>query len=203
MAVDLLSKPVGSRLDGPNLAACAIDNQESAMEADRGVLETVARCVSLLVYYRNCGRTEQAREILEADVAGGVVVDRGPRNLDDARLDRVHQREVADGPREDVALVVTGSGQVIRGSRQVIDRLDSHLAQNGLEATKPHPGILVSLLGLCVFLSGIDPYHRVPHWKVAGFHLKSQNLGAFYAFVGKHLVKTGQPVSTLLRQNQG
>jgi hypothetical protein len=39
------------------------------MEADRAVLETLARCVSLLVYYRNSGRTAQAREVLEADVA--------------------------------------------------------------------------------------------------------------------------------------
>lgn len=53
-----------------------------------------------------------------------------------------------------------------------------------------------------VFLSGIAPYHRVPHFKVAGAHLKAQNLGAFYKFVGKRLVKTNQPVSTLLKQNQ-
>ncbi len=53
-----------------------------------------------------------------------------------------------------------------------------------------------------VFLSGIDPYRRVPHFKVAGFHLKPQNLGAFYKFVGKKLVKTDQPIDTLLKQNQ-
>ena len=54
-----------------------------------------------------------------------------------------------------------------------------------------------------VFLSGINPYKRVPHWKVAGFHLKPQDKGAFYRFVGNKLVKTDQPISTPLRQNQG
>jgi hypothetical protein len=38
------------------------------MDSDRAIQETVARCVSLLVYYRNCGRTAQAREVMEADV---------------------------------------------------------------------------------------------------------------------------------------
>ena len=52
-----------------------------------------------------------------------------------------------------------------------------------------------------IFLSGIDPYRRVPHFKVAGFHLKKQDLGAFFKFVGNKPVKTGQPIDTLLKQN--
>ena len=57
-------------------------------------------------------------------------------------------------------------------------------------------------LGFQVTASGVDPYNRVPHWKVSGFHLKKQNLGAFYKFVGNALVKTGQPVSAPFRQNK-
>ncbi len=53
-----------------------------------------------------------------------------------------------------------------------------------------------------VFLSGINPYARVPHFKVASFHGKKQDLGAFYQFVGNRLVKTDQPVSAPFRQNQ-
>jgi cyclophilin family peptidyl-prolyl cis-trans isomerase len=53
-----------------------------------------------------------------------------------------------------------------------------------------------------VFLSGIDPYHRVPHWKASGYHHRPQNLGAFYKFVGNRLVKTNQPASVPFRQNK-
>ena len=53
-----------------------------------------------------------------------------------------------------------------------------------------------------VFLSGVDPYNRVPHFRVASFHGKKQDLGAFYKFVGNKLVKTNQPASTPFRQNK-
>lgn len=53
-----------------------------------------------------------------------------------------------------------------------------------------------------VFLSGIDPYNRVPHFKVASFHGKTQDIGAFYKFVGNRLVKTNQPASVPFRQNK-
>jgi hypothetical protein len=39
------------------------------MRTDREIEETVARCVSVVVYYHNCGRSTRAREVFEADVA--------------------------------------------------------------------------------------------------------------------------------------
>ncbi len=39
------------------------------MTTDREIQETVARCVSVVVYYHNCGRTTRAQEVFEADVA--------------------------------------------------------------------------------------------------------------------------------------
>ncbi len=39
------------------------------MATDREIRETIARCVSSIVYYDRCGRTAQAREVFEADVA--------------------------------------------------------------------------------------------------------------------------------------
>lgn len=76
-------------------------------------------------------------------------------------------------------------------------------ATNAIVGRKNHLLRVVKSPGTdSVFLSGIDPYNRVPHWKVSGFHLKKQDLGAFYRFVGNALVKTGQPVSAPFRQNQ-
>jgi hypothetical protein len=57
-------------------------------------------------------------------VVFGVVVDGRARNLDDARLDRVHQGEVRDDPGEDEALSVAGALQVVGRGREVVDRLD-------------------------------------------------------------------------------
>ena len=45
-----------------------------------------------------------------------IIVDGNPRHLHDPRLDRVHQREVAHDPREDEALEISGSLEVIRRS---------------------------------------------------------------------------------------
>ena len=54
-------------------------------------------------------------------VAGDVVGDRHARQLDDAALDRVHQREVAHRPGEQRALGVAGAAQEERRRRQVDD----------------------------------------------------------------------------------
>src|SRR5205823_13007484 len=58
---------------------------------------------------------------------GRVVVDRRAWHLDYARLDRVHEREVADRPREDVPLVVAGTLEVERRRREVPDLLDARV----------------------------------------------------------------------------
>ncbi len=49
-----------------------------------------------------------------------------------------------------------------------------------------------------VFLSTINPAKHVPFGKVK--HGKPASPGSFYKFVGKHLVKTKQPVTTRVRQ---
>ncbi len=77
-------------------------------------------------------------------------------------------------------------------------------ASNAIVGRKNHLLKVVKSPGTdSVFLSHIDPYNRVPHWKVAGFHGKKVNVGAFYKFVGKKLVKTAQPASAPLKPNGG
>ena len=84
--------------------------------------------------------------------SGGIVVDRDPGDLDDAGLDGVHQREVADHPGEDVALVVAGALEVVRRRRQVVDRLDAGLARDVCKPAEPDPRIAVAVQ---VFLVGL------------------------------------------------
>ena len=73
-------------------------------------------------------------------LAGSVVVDWDAGDLDDARLDRVHQREVADHPGEDEPLVVAGALQVVRRGGQVVDDLDAGLCGAGRTARGTRPG---------------------------------------------------------------
>ncbi len=90
------------------------------------------------------------------EVTGGVIVDGRAGDLHDARLDGVHQREVADRPREDVALVVAGAAEVVRGCRQVVDPLDAGLASDCLQPAEPHPCVGIGLLLLAGELGPID-----------------------------------------------
>jgi cyclophilin family peptidyl-prolyl cis-trans isomerase len=77
-------------------------------------------------------------------------------------------------------------------------------ATNAIVGRKNHLLKVVKSPGTdSVFLSEVDPYHRVPHWKASSFHGKKANLGAFYKFVGNRLVKTNQPVSAPLKPNGG
>ena len=55
--------------------------------------------------------------------AGDVLRHRDARQLDDAALDGVHQREVAHRPREERALGVAGAAEEERRRRQVDDAL--------------------------------------------------------------------------------
>ena len=62
--------------------------------------------LSLAARLGSCVADEVPQPQVGHQLVVGVVIDRGAGHLDDAGLDGVHQREVADGPREDVALVV-------------------------------------------------------------------------------------------------
>ena len=75
------------------------------------------------------------------------------RDLDDAGLDGVDEREVADHPGEQRALGVAGPLEVERRRRQVVDRLHAHLGVDRLQPGQPQPrlvvprGRLLALLG--------------------------------------------------------
>ena len=70
-------------------------------------------------------------------VAGDVVGDRHARQLDDAALDGVHQREVAHRPGEQRAFGVARAAQEERRRRQVDDARDAELAVDRFEAGNP------------------------------------------------------------------
>ena len=86
-------------------------------------------------------------------LAGRVVVDGDAGDLHDAGLDGVHQREVADHPREDESLVVSRPLQVVRGGRQVVDHLDPCPAPQVAQAAEPDPGVTVAVQILAVRLA--------------------------------------------------
>ena len=81
-------------------------------------------------------------------VARDVVGDGNARQLDDAALDRVHEREVAHRPREERALGVAGAAEEERRRREVDDAGDAELAVHRLEPGDPDARGLVVLLGL-------------------------------------------------------
>ena len=80
-------------------------------------------------------------------VAGDVVGHRHARQLDDAALDGVHQREVAHRPREQRALGVARAAQEERRGREVDDAREAELAVHRFEAGDPEARGLVVLLG--------------------------------------------------------
>ena len=82
----------------------------------------------------------------------GVIVDGDARHLHDARLDGVHEREIAYHPRKDITLVVARPFQIKGRGAEVIDRLYTHLLAHRLQALEPHPSALVTFLGLLLRL---------------------------------------------------
>ena len=86
-------------------------------------------------------------------VAGDVVGHRHARQLDDAALDGVHEREVAHRPREQRALGVARAAQEEWRGRQVDDAGEAELAVDGFEAGNPEAGGLVVLLGLLLVVA--------------------------------------------------
>ena len=85
--------------------------------------------------------------------AGDVVGDRHARQFDDAAFDRVHQREVADRPREQRALGIARAAQEERRRRQIVDGGEAELALDGLDARDPQPRRLVVLFRLLLVLA--------------------------------------------------
>ena len=75
------------------------------------------------------------------------------RQLDDAALDGVHEREVAHGPREQRALGVARAAQEERRGREVEDARDAELALHRFEAGNPEAGGLVVLLGFLLVVA--------------------------------------------------
>ena len=74
--------------------------------------------------------------------AGDVVGDGHPRQLHDAALDGVHQREVARRPREQRALRVARAPQEERRRRQVDHALHPELPPDDLQPRDPDPRLL-------------------------------------------------------------
>ncbi len=85
--------------------------------------------------------------------AGDVVGDRHARQLDDAALDGVHEREVAHRPGKQRAFGVAGAAQEERRGREVDDALEAELALDGFEAGNPEPRGLVVLLRLLLVVA--------------------------------------------------
>src|SRR5260370_455606 len=77
-------------------------------------------------------------------LAGSVVVHWDSGDLDNAGLDRVYQREVADHPGEDEPFVVAGALQVVRRRGQVIDGLEAGLSTQVAQPAEPDPSVPVA-----------------------------------------------------------
>ena len=73
-------------------------------------------------------------------IAGDVFGDGNARQLHDAALDGVHEREVAHRPGEQRALGVAGAAEKERRGRQVDDAGEAELAIHGFQAGDPEPG---------------------------------------------------------------
>ena len=80
--------------------------------------------------------------------AGDVVGHGDARELHDAALDGVHEREVAHRPREQRPLGVAGATEEERSRRQVDDAPQAKLPVHGFQAVDPEPCRLAVLLRL-------------------------------------------------------
>ncbi len=82
-----------------------------------------------------------------------VVADRHARNLHDAGLNRVDEREVADHPRKQRALGIPGPRKEERCGREIVDGLDAKLPPDVLQPGEPHSRLGVPRLGLSLVLA--------------------------------------------------
>ena len=83
-----------------------------------------------------------------------VVHNRHPRQLDDAALDGVHQREIADRPGKERALRIAGAAQKEGRGGKVDRAFHTQLALHGVEAGYPHPGRFAVALGFLAVVAG-------------------------------------------------
>ena len=67
------------------------------------------------------------------------------------QLDGIHEREIADGPREGGSLGVAGAAQEEGGGGEIKDIADTELAFDGFNAGNPEAGNLAVLFGLVLF----------------------------------------------------
>ena len=94
--------------------------------------------------------------------AGDVVGHRHARQLHDAALDGVHQREVARRPGEQRPLGVAGAAQEEGRGRQVDHALQAELPLHGFEPGDPDPRRLPVPLGLLAVVALQRPFRRPP-----------------------------------------
>src|SRR5580658_11143621 len=86
---------------------------------------------------------------IDGDFAAREIVrNRNARELHDAAFDRVHQRKIADRPREQRALAISGTAEEKWRRGQVEERGDAELALDRLEPSDPKTRRLAVLLGI-------------------------------------------------------
>lgn len=128
------------------LLVVAVEGFEGRLELRRQTERIQARglAAALLGHLRTDVLPEVAvhRHLRARDVVG----DRDTRQLDDPRLDGVHQREVAHRPREQRSFGVSGPAKEERGRGQVDDPSHPQLPLHDLQAGDPEAGRLVVLL---------------------------------------------------------
>jgi hypothetical protein len=86
-------------------------------------------------------------------VAGNVFRYGHARELDDAALNGIHQREVAHRPGEQSAFGVPRTAEKKWGRGQVIDSPDTDLALERFDAVDPKPRSFIILFGLVFVLA--------------------------------------------------
>src|SRR5690606_3318688 len=86
-------------------------------------------------------------------ISGNVLSYGHARQLDDAALDGIHEREVAHGPWEERALCVPRAAQEEWGRGQVHHAADSELPTDRFQARDPDSGCLVVLLSFFPFVA--------------------------------------------------
>ena len=85
--------------------------------------------------------------------ADHVVCHRHAGELHNPAFDRIHQREVADGPREQRAFGVARTAEEKWGGGKIVDSPDTDLSLERFDAIDPEPRGLIILFGLVLFLA--------------------------------------------------
>ena len=93
-------------------------------------------------------------ELWHLFLVGEIVRDGNAGELHDAALDRVHEREVAHGPREEGALGVSGASEKERRGGKVEDPVYTDSSAHGFEARDPEAGCLAVALDFVLLFSG-------------------------------------------------